>query len=375
MAGAEAVSDAFFESVLASMPAVEFAVAYGSGVFAQVDTTRLVPAAEADAARHGRARAGDKMVDFIFAVADPIAWHAANLRANAPHYSALGWLGPRATARVQCSRFGAGVYFNTLVPHTTSFPPGRRAAESGHAASSGLLEAPEERLIKYGVISVDRLRVDLLEWETLYVSGRLHKPVRVLVRSASLEPALQSNLRSAVAAGLLLLPARFTERELFTAIATLSYAGDVRMGLAEHPRKVERIVAGSERRFRELYASPLASAAPDVVARGPAAEWSQGADAATTTTRLRALPARVRARVLTAIAPPSRGAATHADLGALEAAVARAPRESLQAALRACLSETVRSTSAAQSLKGLLTAGAAKSAVYLARKLGKVRSG
>lgn len=32
--------------------------------------------------------------------------------------------------------------------------------------------------IKYGVITVDELCKDLIEWETLYCSGRMHKPVR-----------------------------------------------------------------------------------------------------------------------------------------------------------------------------------------------------
>lgn len=40
---------------------------------------------------------------------------------------------------------------------------------------------------------------------------------------------------------------------MFRRITGLSYAGDVRMGLAEDSKKVERIVAGSYAQFRELY--------------------------------------------------------------------------------------------------------------------------
>lgn len=35
----------------------------------------------------------------------------------------------------------------------------------------------KERVIKYGVISMDQLKRDLREWDSLYVAGRLQKPV------------------------------------------------------------------------------------------------------------------------------------------------------------------------------------------------------
>ena len=31
--------------------------------------------------------------------------------------------------------------------------------------------------IKYGVVTMDSLCKDLIEWNTLYLSGRMHKPV------------------------------------------------------------------------------------------------------------------------------------------------------------------------------------------------------
>ena len=55
------------------------------------------------------------MVDFVFAVDDPVTWHTMNLLQNRKHYSALKLLGPRKISSIQ-SDHGAGVYYNTLVP-------------------------------------------------------------------------------------------------------------------------------------------------------------------------------------------------------------------------------------------------------------------
>lgn len=98
---------------------------------------------------------------------------------------------------------GARIYYNTLVP-----------IESGH-------------LIKYGVIGTNHLVNDLLDWETLYVSGRLHKPVEVLQEpnSEALSKAINMNFQNAIHTSLLLLEEHFTEEELFLTISSLSYSG------------------------------------------------------------------------------------------------------------------------------------------------------
>lgn len=81
----------------------------------------------------------------------------------------------------------------------------------------------------------------ILDWRSLYVAGRLHKPV-LEVHSASstasshsatekesqgcvIRDAINTNLRNAVHAALISLPSTFCEWDLYTTIAALSYRG------------------------------------------------------------------------------------------------------------------------------------------------------
>jgi translocator assembly and maintenance protein 41 len=193
------------------------------------------------------------MLDLIFAVADPLAWHTANLARNPSHYSLIARaLGARGVCALQ--ERAAHIYYNATWPR-----------------------------LKYGVISLRRLHDDLTQWDTLYVAGRMHKPVRCLHARLAAAPHLpastasapsdnglggddrfasvahvvavaRSNLRAAFGAALLTLPAAFTDRELFAAIAALSYAGDVRFRLGlENPNKVANLVAPHMAAFRALY--------------------------------------------------------------------------------------------------------------------------
>lgn len=57
---------------------------------------------------------------------------------------------------VSCSENGAGVWFSQKPIFSFFF-----------------------QVIKYGVISTDTLIDDLLHWKTLYVAGRLQKPVNI----------------------------------------------------------------------------------------------------------------------------------------------------------------------------------------------------
>ncbi|XP_045179228.1 phosphatidate cytidylyltransferase, mitochondrial-like [Mercenaria mercenaria] len=202
-----------FQRVLAGFPAgIQMAFAYGSGVFQQTGTDM-----------------SKNMLDFVFVVDHPEEWHRENIDRNSKHYSFLKRLGPKTVTKIQ-DRYGAGIYFNTLVPF-------------------------EQRLIKYGVIGTDVLISDLMNWDSLYVSGRLHKPVKIVKKphSARLIQALHTNLCSAVHASLLLLPETFTENDLYTTITGLSYSGDFRMKFGEDKGKVSKIVAPNFPYFNKLY--------------------------------------------------------------------------------------------------------------------------
>jgi len=124
-------------------------------------------------------------------------------------------------------------------------------------------------MIKYGVTSIDSLTSDLLTWNTLYLSGRMHKPIRIIKDDARIRLTQQVNLASALRTALLILPPEFTERQLFEAITGFSYAGDPRMTLpGENRNKVHNIAESQRAQFRELYGR-LAGGMPGV-------HWPEG---------------------------------------------------------------------------------------------------
>jgi len=95
---------------------------------------------------------------------------------------------------------------------------------------------------------------DLLNWRSLYLAGRMHKPLRIIKDDARVRLTQQVNLTSAVRAALLTLPEEFSETQLFERIAGISYSGDPRMLLpAENRGKVGNIVRKQGPQFKELY--------------------------------------------------------------------------------------------------------------------------
>lgn len=190
---------------------VRYAVAYGSGVFRQ----------------SGYDEKKKPMVDFIFGVSHPGHWHDLNIQQNPHHYSSIRMLGSSAVTLLQ-EKVGAGVYFNPYVQ-------------------------VNDMNIKYGVVSIDKLCKDLIDWETLYLAGRMHKPVKILRDDSRVRLANQVNLTEAVRVALLTLPENFTEQELFDRIAGISYKGDFRMIVGENPNKVSNIVSTQMENFHRLY--------------------------------------------------------------------------------------------------------------------------
>ncbi|RWS22145.1 phosphatidate cytidylyltransferase-like protein [Leptotrombidium deliense] len=216
-------SAAYLKSLLKNFPSkARFVFAYGSAVFKQNNGFK------------------NNVIDLLFAVENPIEWHRSNIIQNSSHYSFLKYFGPDFIAKFQ-SNFAAKCYYNTLIP----------------------LNDGTNNMIKYGVIKEEDLIEDLLDWNSLYISGRLHKPVKFLVepQSDTLKKALQINLQSAVHLSLLLLNETFTEEQLYLTIAATSYKGDFRMTFGEDKNKVQNIVKPHIDKFRRIYQPYLESEA------------------------------------------------------------------------------------------------------------------
>eukprot|EP00117_Sycon_ciliatum_P044230 scpid84107/ scgid31940/ Mitochondrial translocator assembly and maintenance protein 41 homolog; MMP37-like protein, mitochondrial len=190
--------------------------AYGSGVFRQSATVDV----------------RKNMLDLVLVVNDSQTWHQANLEKNPHHYSFIKYAGAGNIYTLQ-RKFSAGCYCNTMLELA-----GRSA--------------------KYTVVEMDDLCEDLETWKYLYISGRLHKPVKFVLHPhhshTRLCAALSKNLHSAVAAAIVQLPETFSARDLYLKIAGLSYQGDVRMSVGGEDRnKIANVVDNNIERFEHLY--------------------------------------------------------------------------------------------------------------------------
>lgn len=364
----------------AQFGAVAHTFGYGSGVFPQ--------------AGYGAAAVPKPQIDMVHIVADPAAFHRANSARFPAHYSALLLLGVGAVAWVQ--RLGAGVYFNPYV------------------AMAGLLG--EKSMVKYGVVSQQTALDDITQWTTMYVAGRLHKPVKHFgvcspesgpdsakspgpdstdlpaLFLARLLHANNYNLASAFNLSLLLLPRKkrhtaFAEDALYEKIALLSYMGDPRMLVGgENPNKVKNIVSKQALRFALLYEPYLAQALRNgLLQRAPDGQLEKTMDVEAAAALIADLPLCFRRRVL--LSYRNKFASTLKDdraasdflagqtdtvpVGPFLLAVAA--DSFLRATLKASVLATIAYPALVQSVKGIFTAGIAKSAKYAWEKKMKSR--
>eukprot|EP00048_Salpingoeca_helianthica_P004306 m.75642 g.75642 ORF g.75642 m.75642 type:complete len:300 (+) comp13139_c0_seq4:234-1133(+) len=248
----------------------------------------------------------------------------------------LRWLGSKTVASIQTD-YAARVYYNTLIPF-------------------------EGSLVKYGVITVKDLISDLTHWDSLYLSGRLHKPVKFFSTTVEVADAQAHNLNMALAAARLTLPAAFTEVELFNAIAVISYAGDPRMIAGENPDKVRNIVAGNIEGFTTLY-TPLLRLDPTITVLG-SGRLEQDTSGKARARQLQRLPSRTVSRIEARLDPAR---VTDPANYVLRPDFAQVLQDELRG--------IVGPASTTQTLKGIATAGLVKTVRYALEKLGKMASG
>lgn len=70
------------------------------------------------------------------------------------------------------------------------------------------------------MIGLEAMKSDLLTWKDLYVSGRLHKPVRWIRQSPELTNEVKFNNQAAFAAALILSPRSFNRKVTKTILST-----------------------------------------------------------------------------------------------------------------------------------------------------------
>lgn len=309
------------ESIVSRFNApIRYAFAYGSGVFEQ----------------DGYASGKKPMIDFVFAVNHSSHWHSINMSQFPGHYPLYSRaLGSDFVSRVQ--EVSPGLWFNTYVPM-------------------------DDVTIKYGVTTVDNLCSDLLNWNTLYLAGRMHKPIRIIKDDPRVRLTQQVNLTSAIRAALLTLPEKFSETQLFERIAGISYGGDIRMFLpAENRNKVGNIVQKQGPQFKELYYR-LVTGLPGVDWKDHCTSIVQDTSPNARLAHLRKLPSGLLKGIASPPQHPEESAEYWAKLSA---------RSDLASLVQDEIKHIVRYPSTVQTIKGVVSAGVGKSGRYAVDKIAK----
>ncbi|XP_057812009.1 uncharacterized protein LOC131026238 isoform X1 [Salvia miltiorrhiza] len=315
-------------SFLDTLPPVEFACIYGSSL-------------------HPNNFDKKSMVDYILGVANPQQWHAENLKLNRNHYAS--WMVHLGGARLitgVADHIGVRVHFNPFVSH-------------------------RDRMFKYGVVRMNDLVQDILVWESFYLSGRLQKPVNVIVDNSEIEKLNFVNVKAAASAALLLLPSKFSEEELYAKICSLSYMGDLRMLFAEDRNKVKKIVQGQFKLFQKMY-NPFIEefAAQDLLRLSSSADQKvnliQDCGLSTTCSLVSSLPLPLRCH--TGMKLGEKKAIDESGRAAQKVAI---KKEEAANYIRKILRRKVMVSSARQAVAGLLTVGAVHGVKYVGSKMKK----
>ena len=299
----------------------------------------------------------DDMLDLFLVVDDPVQFHTENLEVNPHHYSFLKKLGPTFLTKYQES-FGAKVYFNTLV--------------------SLKVDEGQELLVKYGIIKTQHLINDLLDWDSLYVAGRLHKPVEILSKpdSQPLTTALRLNLKSAIHTALLMHDETFSEESLYESITNISYSGDFRMIFGENKNKVRNIVKPQIESFRRLYHPILMNETMDrmISWNESTRTFVQDLHPAVILHHLNLLPKEVQKRLYLNWKKSSyKKFSSSSDMEDVLQHLSKS--YAISDRVKEAVDEIVRSSSIRQTVKGIPMAGVIKSLSYARRKIRKMIQG
>lgn len=335
-----------YERLISSLPktGTSLIFAYGSGAVAQQGIIQ-----------------SENMVDYIIVVDDAEDWHSMNLKMNKNHYSCIRFVGAENLAKFQRS-YGPRIFYNTLV-------------------------RIDNRLIKYGVIETKNLISDLIDWESLYVAGRLHKPVLKVYQSKNVElnEALNLNLRNACHAALLMLPeqfsygkfvfssrffsrisnVKFNSEQFFTVIASLSYDGDFRQYIAEDKNKIFKIVRANLDAFQIIY-EPLINEIEQVYVESDKGRVTQDLSPTAVCDHLERLPKHVLWKMQAHCNRDGR-------LRDIEEVIHNTARHfEFQDDVSRAIRQIVFVSSVKQTLKNFFTAGIRKSIIYSFNKVRKM---
>jgi len=305
---------------------IAYAFAYGSGVFKQkgYENEKKKP-----------------LVDYVFAVDNPFEWHKINFEQFQNHYSGLGKMSHSAKILSTIQEdYGAKIYYNTFVEI-------------------------ENMKIKYGVISTQNLKNDLYNWETLYIAGRMQKPVLTLVENAEIEKAKHSNLKNALKMAILSLPYHQTEineKDLFLIIAGFSYQGDFRMKFGENPNKVKNIVDKQIKEFHQLYTKIMLEDEDIKLVIQPLDNNKWKINSAERILLLKDLPSNLTTQLLSVYSQ---------QISAITDVKEISTDQDLANVINGSIGNIIKGPALSQSIKGIVTAGIFKSTIYSMEKIRK----